>query len=57
MVAPSLQFCGVSFIQKFYQVLLSGGVKQERSGASHVLDLNVNNSKTIGDTSKVTIIG
>jgi len=34
----------------------SGGVKQGRSGkTSHFLALNVNISKTVGDTSKVTI--
>ena len=56
MVATSFCFCGVSFIQKFWQVSPSGDVKQRRGGkTTHFLALFVNISKTVRDTSKVTI--
>ena len=45
---------------KFHPEILTGsperGNQTRKSGeTSHFLDLNVNNSKTVGDTSKVTI--
>ena len=53
-----LYFCRVSFVQKFQQVLLSGGDQQWRGGkTSHFLDLHDSISKTVRDTSKVTVNG
>ena len=51
-----LYFYRVSFVQKFQQVLLSGGDQQWRGGkTSHFLDLHDSISKTVRDTSKVTV--
>jgi len=50
-------FCGISFIQKFWLVPLSGSIKHERvEHTSCFLDLSVSISKTVQDASKVTTI-
>jgi len=47
----TLLFCGISFIQKFWRVPMSGGVKQKWGGeTSCFLALCVSISKTVRDT-------